>query len=139
MPLVLSGHYHRREQHLLPGGTLSFLQGSTGASGLRGLEHEKPTPVRGLGALLRPRRPSALQAWDDITLGGLGLVSAKIERRPAQQFPERAANASHVSARAAGALLAVATTAPATSVSVSVGVARRLRAVAPGGCGNLLW
>ena len=46
VPLVLSGHYHRREQHLLDGGTLSFYQGSTGASGLRGLEHEKPTPVR---------------------------------------------------------------------------------------------
>ncbi len=46
VPLVLSGHYHRREQHLLPGGTLPFWQGSTGASGLRGLEHEKPTPVR---------------------------------------------------------------------------------------------
>ncbi len=29
-----------------------------------------------------------LQAWDDITLGGLGLVSAKIERRiVGQQFP----------------------------------------------------
>ena len=29
-----------------------------------------------------------LQAWDDITLGGLGLVSAKIERRIyAEQFP----------------------------------------------------
>ena len=38
VPLVLSGHYHRREQHLLPDGTLSFFQGSTGASGLRGLE-----------------------------------------------------------------------------------------------------
>ena len=33
----------------------------------------------------------ALQAWDDITLGGLGLVSAKIERRiVGQQFPELA-------------------------------------------------
>ena len=59
VPLVLSGHYHRREQHLLPGGTLSFWQGSTGASGLRGLEHEKPTPVRGVGALLRPGHPGA--------------------------------------------------------------------------------
>ena len=44
--LILSGHYHRREQNLLPGGSLSFFQGSTGASGLRGLEKEKPTPVR---------------------------------------------------------------------------------------------
>ena len=45
-PLILAGHYHRREQHTLPGGTLLFMQGSTGASGLRGLEHEKPTPAR---------------------------------------------------------------------------------------------
>ncbi|MEO7981445.1 MAG: hypothetical protein ABI807_11215, partial [Sporichthyaceae bacterium] len=36
-----------------------------------------------------------LQAWDDITLGGLGLVSAKIQRRLlSQQFPELAATAS---------------------------------------------
>ena len=88
VPLVLSGHYHRREQHLLPGGTLSFWQGSTGASGLRGLEHEKPTPVRA-SVLYFDRDTRALQAWDDITLGGLGLVSAKIERRiVGQQFPE---------------------------------------------------
>ncbi len=88
VPLVLSGHYHRREQHLLPDGTLSFFQGSTGASGLRGLEHEKPTPVR-LSVLYFDRDTRDLQAWDDITLGGLGLVSAKIERRlVTEQFPE---------------------------------------------------
>jgi len=90
VPLVLSGHYHRREQHLLPAGTLSFFQGSTGASGLRGLEHEKPTPVRA-SVLYFDRSTRVLQAWDDITLGGLGLVSAKIERRiVGQQFPELA-------------------------------------------------
>jgi predicted phosphodiesterase len=90
VPLVLSGHYHRREQHLLPGGTLSFWQGSTGASGLRGLEHEGPTPVRA-SVLYFDRDTRVLQAWDDITLGGLGLVSAKIERRiVGQQFPELA-------------------------------------------------
>jgi predicted MPP superfamily phosphohydrolase len=93
VPLVLSGHYHRREQHLLPEGTLSFFQGSTGASGLRGLEGprlEKPTPVRA-SVLYFDRSTKALQAWDDITLGGLGLVSAKIERRiVGQQFPELA-------------------------------------------------
>ncbi len=94
VPLVLSGHYHRREQHLLPGGTLSFFQGSTGASGLRGLEKEKPTPVRA-SVLYFDRDTRRLQAWDDITLGGLGLVSAKIERRIlGQQFPELAPSAS---------------------------------------------
>jgi predicted phosphodiesterase len=94
VPLILSGHYHRREQHLLPGGTLSFYQGSTGASGLRGLEHESPTPVR-LSVLYFARSTRDLQAWDDITLGGLGLVSAKIERRiVSQQFPELAPSSS---------------------------------------------
>jgi predicted MPP superfamily phosphohydrolase len=87
VPLVLSGHYHRREQNLLPGGTLSFYQGSTGGSGLRGLEKEKPTPIRA-SVLYFDRETRSLQAWDDITLGGLGLVTAKIERRIyAEQFP----------------------------------------------------
>jgi hypothetical protein len=90
VPLVLSGHYHRREQHLLPDGTLSFWQGSTGASGLRGLEHEKPTPIRA-SVLYFNRDTRRLQAWDDITLGGLGLVTAKIERRILdEQFPQLA-------------------------------------------------
>ncbi len=94
VPLVLSGHYHRREQHLLPEGTLSFFQGSTGASGLRGLEKEKPTPARA-SVLYLDRDTHQLQAWDDITLGGLGLTSAKIERRVlGQQFPELAPTAS---------------------------------------------
>lgn len=89
-PLVLSGHYHRREQQVLPGGSVSFSQGSTGASGLRGLEKEKPTPVRA-SVLYFDRDTRALQAWDDITLGGLGLVSAKIERKIlAEQFPSAA-------------------------------------------------
>lgn len=86
--LILSGHYHRREQHLLPGGSLSFFQGSTGASGLRGLEKEKPTPVRA-SVLYIDKDSGDLQAWDDITLGGLGLVRAKIERKIfAEQFPD---------------------------------------------------
>jgi predicted MPP superfamily phosphohydrolase len=93
VPLVLSGHYHRREQNLLPGGTLSFYQGSTGASGLRGLEKEKPTPVRA-SVLYFDRATRRLQAWDDITLGGLGLIRAKIERKIfADQFPEAAGQA----------------------------------------------
>ena len=45
VPLALAGHYHRRFQQELPNKTLLFVQGSTGASGLRGLEGEKPTPV----------------------------------------------------------------------------------------------
>lgn len=102
VPLVLSGHYHRREQRLLTGGTLSFFQGSTGASGLRGLEREKPTPVRA-SVLYIDRDTRALQAWDDITLGGLGLTSAKIERRIlARQFPGLAPTATPSPATSSG-------------------------------------
>lgn len=79
VPLALAGHYHRREQHELPRGTLLFQQGSTGGSGLRGLEKEKPTPIR-TSVLYLDRETRRLRAWDDITLGGLGLTSAKIER-----------------------------------------------------------
>jgi predicted MPP superfamily phosphohydrolase len=79
LPLVLAGHYHRRFEQLLPLKTLLFVQGSTGASGLRGLEGEKPTPAKA-SVLYFDRTTRALQAWDDITLGGLGLTSVSIER-----------------------------------------------------------
>jgi predicted phosphodiesterase len=79
VPLVLDGHLHRRSQEQLPGGTLQFVQGSTGGSGLRALEGEKPTPVEA-SVLYFDRATHALQAWDDISLGGLGLASASIKR-----------------------------------------------------------
>lgn len=79
VPLVLAGHGHRREQRTLPGGTLLFEQGSTGGAGLRGLEGEEPTPIQA-AVLYFDRDSHALRAWDDVTLGGLGLTSAQIER-----------------------------------------------------------
>jgi predicted MPP superfamily phosphohydrolase len=79
VPLALAGHYHRRFEQLLPFQTLLFVQGSTGASGLRGLEGEKPTPAKA-SVLYFDRTSHALQAWDDITLGGLGLTSVSIQR-----------------------------------------------------------
>lgn len=78
-PLVLSGHLHKRETSLLPTGTRLFVQGSTGGAGLRGLEHEEPTPIE-LSVLYFSRATHRLQGWDDLRLGGLGLTSAQIER-----------------------------------------------------------
>lgn len=78
-PLVLSGHTHRRATSLLPTGTRLFVQGSTGGAGLRGLEHETPTPVE-CSVLYFDRTSRRLQAWDDITLGGLGENSVEISR-----------------------------------------------------------
>jgi predicted MPP superfamily phosphohydrolase len=83
VPLVLAGHTHERDVNRMDGGTLLFVQGSTGGAGLRGLEGEKPTPVQ-LSVLYFDRDTRTLQAWDDITLGGLGLTSAQIERHVAE-------------------------------------------------------
>lgn len=78
-PLVLSGHLHRRSTRLMASGTRLFVQGSTGGAGMRGLEHEQPTPIE-MSVLYFNRTSHRLQGWDDIRLGGLGLTSAQIER-----------------------------------------------------------
>lgn len=78
-PLVLAGHAHRRRDIVLDDGTRIFIQGSTGGAGLRGLEGEEPTAVT-LSVLYFDPTTKNLLAWDDITLGGLGLTSAEIRR-----------------------------------------------------------
>ncbi|WP_433476195.1 metallophosphoesterase family protein [Spirillospora sp. CA-142024] len=87
-PLVLAGHTHARSTKLLPTGSRLFVQGSTGGAGLRGLEHEEPTPIE-LSVLYFSRATHRLQGWDDLRLGGLGLTSAQIERH-LEPAPDRA-------------------------------------------------
>lgn len=96
VPLVLAGHVHSRSTKVLPGGTRMFIQGTTGGAGLRALEGETPEPVE-CSVLYFDAKTKRLQAWDDITLGGLGLTSAQINRTLA---PE-AAKAFEQSARQA--------------------------------------
>ena len=79
VPLVLAGHTHRRSTRILEKGTRLFVQGSTGGAGLRALEGAAPTPVQ-CSVLYFDRPTQQLKAWDDITLGGLGLASAEITR-----------------------------------------------------------
>jgi predicted MPP superfamily phosphohydrolase len=78
VPLVLAGHIHKREVRKLDD-TLMLVEGSTGGAGLRALEHEKPTPVE-CSVLYFDRSTRTLLAYDDITIGGLGLASATIDR-----------------------------------------------------------
>ena len=78
-PLVLAGHSHQRQTRLMSAGTRLFVQGSTGGAGLRGLEHEQPTPIE-MSILYFNRATHRLQGWDDITIGGLGQKSAEIKR-----------------------------------------------------------
>jgi predicted phosphodiesterase len=79
VPLVLAGHLHRRSTQVLAAGTRLFIQGSTGGAGLRALEGEAPTPIE-CTVFYFDAATKALQAWDDVTLGGLGLTSAQINR-----------------------------------------------------------
>ena len=79
VPLVLGGHGHRRVVDVMAEGTRMLQQGSTGGAGLRGLQQEEPTPVEA-SVLYFDRADGDLLAYDDITLGGLGLASAQIER-----------------------------------------------------------
>lgn len=77
--LVLAGHLHRRLTWTMPNGTRVFVQGSTGAAGLRALQSNPPTPIDA-SVLYFDRASGQLQAWDDITIGGLGTLDAQIQR-----------------------------------------------------------
>ena len=77
-PLVLAGHLHERE-HFVDDGTLTLVEGSTGGAGLRGLEHEKPTPLE-CSVLYVSRKDHRLRAIDEITVGGLGESSVPLRR-----------------------------------------------------------
>jgi predicted phosphodiesterase len=78
VPLVLAGHRHHREQHV-DNGTLLLVEGSTGGAGLRGLQGEKPTALE-CSVLYFDRESHQLQAWDEVTVGGLGSSSVTVER-----------------------------------------------------------
>jgi predicted phosphodiesterase len=77
--LVLAGHLHRRVTWMLSQNTRVFVQGSTGGAGLRALQSSPPTPLEA-SVLYFDRGTHQLQAWDDITIGGLGTTNAQIQR-----------------------------------------------------------
>ncbi|WP_405693255.1 metallophosphoesterase [Streptomyces sp. NBC_01185] len=79
VPLVLAGHVHHRVNELLPLGTRLKVEGSAGGGGLRAVQNEKPEKVRA-SVLYLDRSTRHLQAWDEITLGGLGLTTAEVSR-----------------------------------------------------------
>jgi hypothetical protein len=55
------------------------VEGSTGGAGLRGLEGEYPEPLTCTVLYLDPDT-GELQAYDEITLGGLGETEVTIQR-----------------------------------------------------------
>ena len=79
VPLVLAGHTHDREVTELDGGTRLMVEGSTGGAGLRGLEGEFPEPLT-CTVLYLDADTGELQAYLEITLGGLGETEVTIQR-----------------------------------------------------------
>ncbi|HYR64397.1 MAG TPA: hypothetical protein VET24_17420, partial [Actinomycetota bacterium] len=84
VPLVVAGHTHRRSTEMTGKNGLLFVQGSTGGAGLRALESSPPTPIE-CSVLYFDRSTRRLEAWDDVTLGGLGATSAGIARHLATE------------------------------------------------------
>ncbi|CAM5634966.1 membrane protein [Streptomyces spiroverticillatus] len=61
-------------------GTRLMVEGSTGGGGLRAVEGKgDPEKIRA-SLLYLDRDTRRLQAWDEITLGGLGLTTAEVSR-----------------------------------------------------------
>lgn len=87
VPLVLAGHVHHRDNRTLKHGTRLMVEGSTGGGGLRAVEGSEPEQVQA-SVLYLDRKTRRLQAWDEITLGGLGLSKAEVSRHlPADNRP----------------------------------------------------
>ncbi len=88
VPLVLAGHYHHRVVRTDPdSGTRVMVEGTTGGAGLTaaGLTRlEQGAPLAMSATLLRfasgGPRDGELIAFDQVTVGGLGLTSVTIER-----------------------------------------------------------
>jgi hypothetical protein len=79
VPLVLCGHLHHEGTEVMTYGTRLRMEGSTGGSGLRAVEHKYPAPIEA-SILYMDRDTHRLQAWDAIKLGGLGLTTAEVSR-----------------------------------------------------------
>ncbi|UOY00857.1 metallophosphoesterase [Blastococcus sp. PRF04-17] len=77
--VILAGHTHDRKVSRLEEGSLLMVQGSTGGAGLRALEGEYPEPLTCTVLYLDPET-GQLQAYDEITLGGLGETEVTIQR-----------------------------------------------------------
>ncbi|MFE6972492.1 metallophosphoesterase [Streptomyces sp. NPDC057682] len=86
VPLVLAGHVHHRQNEVMKGGTRLMVEGSTGGGGLRAVQNKSPEQVLA-SVLYLDRSTRTLQAWDEITLGGLGLTTAEVSRHLPKDAP----------------------------------------------------
>ncbi len=97
VPLILAGHYHSRKIRLDASGTRVMVQGSTGGAGISAgaldrLEAGEPLPLEATLLYFGRSGEQArrLIAWDEVTVGGLGLSSVEIDRTLVQPDEEPA-------------------------------------------------
>jgi predicted MPP superfamily phosphohydrolase len=83
-PLLLAGHTHKRSVRRF-GDIVVLVQGTTGGSGLRGVQQEPTTPIS-LSVVYIDRTTKRLHTVDEVTLGGLGTVSLNVVRRTAAEL-----------------------------------------------------
>jgi predicted MPP superfamily phosphohydrolase len=122
-PLVLAGHLHKREVRRLDPApadgsplkerTLLMVEGSTGGAGLRGLDNEEPLPLE--LSVLYFDRSHALQAYDDITVGGTGQTEVTLQRHVVKPDDKVPASPSPVSSSPESSSLLPSSPLPSTS------------------------
>lgn len=81
VPLVLAGHTHKRSVRRF-GDTTVLVQGTSGGSGLRGVQDDPPAPLS-LSVVYVDRATKRLWGVDEVTLGGIGSVTVSVVRRTA--------------------------------------------------------
>lgn len=84
VPLVLSGHTHKRNDRAVDG-TLLLTQGSSGGAGLRGVRENPPDPLA-VSVLHIDPATKRLHTLDELTFGGLGLTELSLVRRAADSL-----------------------------------------------------
>ena len=97
VPLVLAGDIHRRRARS-DDGTVTLVQGSTGGSGLRGVQVDPPAPIS-LSVLHIDRSTRTLWGVDEVTLDGLGGLGMSVVRRPVGALLAAADEPSRVAVR----------------------------------------
>ncbi len=87
VPLVLSGHLHKRGVRVDPSGTRVMVEGSTGGAGITAgtvdrLAEGSPVPLSATILYIARSGERARQviAYDEVTVGGFGLASVSLER-----------------------------------------------------------
>ena len=84
VPLLLAGHTHKRSVRRF-GDLTVLVQGTSGGSGLRGVQDDPPAPLS-LSVVYLDRSTKRLWGMDEVTLGGIGSVTVSVERRTAAEL-----------------------------------------------------